>query len=182
MRDMVLRKWDGTVVVKSKETLARELGGDKEAEMALKAFAAAPEQWRKWLTAPLTADEVATASSVVCPMFLGGQRCLWEIYACMGRKVELCGLGGNRERAAWKVKIVLGCDSVVPVVFSKSRAIRVVGDARARLLASSLFEEDEVASLKRPRGWGKDAEAVEVKRASWEARAGRKIDWERGRT
>ncbi|CAI5940792.1 unnamed protein product [Closterium sp. NIES-64] len=72
MRDMVLRKWDGTVVVKSKETLARELGGDKEAEMALKAFAAAPEQWRKWLTAPLTADEVAAASSVVCPMLPGG--------------------------------------------------------------------------------------------------------------
>ncbi|CAI5458366.1 unnamed protein product [Closterium sp. Yama58-4] len=153
MRDVVLRKWDGTLVLKSKEALERELGGGKEAEMALKAFAAAPEQ--KWLLSPLTADEVAAASSVVCTTLPGGQRCLWEVCACMGRKVELCGLDSNGERAAWKVKIVLGCDSVVPVVFSKSRAVREVRDARARLLVSSLFEGDEVALLKRLRGQGK---------------------------
>ncbi|CAI7876001.1 unnamed protein product [Closterium sp. NIES-54] len=178
---MVLRKWDGTVVLKSKETLARELGGEKEAEMALKAFAAAPEQWRKWLLVPLAADEVAAASPVVSTKLPGGQRCLWEISACMGRKVELSGLDGRGERTVWKVKIVLGCDSVVPVVLSKTRAVRELGDARARLLGSALVEEDKVASLKQLREQSKNSEAVEAKRASWEARAGRKIDWERGR-
>ncbi|CAI5994897.1 unnamed protein product [Closterium sp. NIES-65] len=181
MRDMVLRKWDGTVVLKSKETLTRELRSKKEAEMALKAFVAAPEQRRRWLLAPLTADEVAAASSVVCTKLSGGQRCLWEISACMGRKVELSGLDGKGERTAWKVKIVLGCDSVVAVVLSKARVVREFGDARARLLGSPLVEEDKVAPLKRLREPSKNVEAVEAKRASWEARAGRKIDWERGR-
>ncbi|CAI5476543.1 unnamed protein product [Closterium sp. Yama58-4] len=150
MQDMVSRKWDGTVVLKSKETLERELGGGgEEAEMALKAFAAASEQWRRWLLAPLTADKVAAESPVVSTKLPGGQRCLWEICTCMGRKVELCGLDGNGERTAWKVKIVLGCDSVVPVAFSKSRAVREIGDGRTRLLGSTLFEEDKVAPLKR---------------------------------
>ncbi|CAI5528122.1 unnamed protein product [Closterium sp. Naga37s-1] len=99
----------------------------------------------------------------------------------MGRKVELSGLDGRGERTAWKVKIVLGCDSVVPVVLSKTRAVRELGDARARLLGSALVEEDKVGPLKRLREQSKNSEAVEAKRASWEARAGRKIDWERGR-
>ncbi|CAI5468614.1 unnamed protein product [Closterium sp. Yama58-4] len=66
MRDMVLRKWDGTRTLKPEATLVRELGGSKEAEMALKAFNAAPERWRQWVLAPLTAEEVAAESPVVC--------------------------------------------------------------------------------------------------------------------
>ncbi|CAI5977784.1 unnamed protein product [Closterium sp. NIES-65] len=181
MRDMVVRKWDGTMMLKSEETLARELEGKKEAEMALKAFHAAPERWRQWVLAPLTAEEVAGESPVMCTKLPSGQRCLWEIVGKMGRKVELRGLSGKGERTAWDVKLVLCCDSVLPVWLSKIRAVREVGDPRTRLLASSLFKEEDVVPLRELREPSKGIEVVEVKRASWETRAGRKINWERGR-
>ncbi|CAI5933818.1 unnamed protein product [Closterium sp. NIES-65] len=182
MRDMVMRKWDGTTVLKSEETLARELGGKMEAEMALKAFRAALEQWRQWVLAPLTAEEVAAELLVVCTKLSGGKRCLWEICGKLGRKVELRGLNGKGERSAWDVKVALCCDSVIPVRLSGARVVREVGDPMTRLLSSSLFAEEEVAPLRKLREPSKGVEAVEAKRASWEARAGRKIDWEGGRS
>ncbi|CAI7862180.1 unnamed protein product [Closterium sp. NIES-53] len=181
MRDMVHRKWDGTRTLKSEVTLARELGGNKEAEMALKAFNAAPERWRQWLLAPLTAEEVAAESSVVCTRLPSGQRCLWEICGKMGKKVELRGLSGKGERTSWDVRLVLCCDSVVPARLSREQAIREAGDPRARLLSSSLFKEEVVVPVRELREPSKGIEAVEGKRLSWEARAGRKIDWERSR-
>ncbi|CAI6005875.1 unnamed protein product [Closterium sp. NIES-65] len=181
MSDMVLRKWDGTRTIKPEVLLVRELGGKKEAEMALKAFNAAPERWRQWVLTPMTAEEVAAESSLVSTRLPGGQRCLWEICNKLGRKVELRGLSGKGERMAWDVKIVLCCDSVVPTKLSNKRAIREAGDPRVRLLNSKLFRDEEVASVRELKEPSKGAEAVEVKRQDWEARAGKKVDWERSR-
>ncbi|CAI5968465.1 unnamed protein product [Closterium sp. NIES-65] len=181
MSDMVLRKWDGTRTIKPEVLLVRELGGKKEAEMALKAFNAAPERWRQWVLTPMTAEEVAAESSLVSTRLPGGQRCLWEICSKLGRKVELRGLSGKGERMAWDVKIVLCCDSVVPTKLSNKRAIREAGDPRVRLLNSKLFRDEEVASVRELKEPSKGAEAVEVKRPDWEARAGKKVDWERSR-
>ncbi|CAI5463223.1 unnamed protein product [Closterium sp. Yama58-4] len=148
------------------ENFGRELGGSKEAEMALKAFNAAPERWRQWVLAPLTAEEVAAESPVVCTRLPGGQRCLWEICGKIGRKVELRGLSGKGERTPWDVRLVLCCDNVLPVKLSQARAVREAGDPRTRLLSSSLFKEEVVVPVRGLREPSKGVEAVEGKRSS----------------
>ncbi|CAI5528544.1 unnamed protein product [Closterium sp. Naga37s-1] len=57
--DLVEPAADGEMVVKSEETLARELGGAGPARLALKGLAAAPENWRDTLLAAADGNQGA---------------------------------------------------------------------------------------------------------------------------
>ncbi|CAI7805551.1 unnamed protein product [Closterium sp. NIES-53] len=181
MHDMIVHKWDGTVTVKSEDVLTRELGDKKGAEMALKAFYAAPAQWREWLLAPLTVEEFKCISSVVSTTLSSRKRCLWEVCGINGRKVVLQALNGSGERIAWNVRLELRCESVTPVRLYHGRVAGDPVDPRVRLMETGLFDGREVTPLRKLREPSKGAEVVAEKRAKWEARAGRSIDWERGR-
>ncbi|CAI7825955.1 unnamed protein product [Closterium sp. NIES-53] len=181
VQDMIVHKWDGTVTINSEDVLTRELGDKKGAEMALKAFYAAPARWREWLLAPLTVEEFKCTLSVVSTTLPSRKRCLWEVCGINGRKVVLQALNGSGERVAWNVRLELRCERVTPVRLYQGRVAGDAGDPRVRLLETGLFYGREVAPLRKLREPSKGAEAVAEKRAKWEARAGRSIDWERGR-
>ncbi|CAI6009760.1 unnamed protein product [Closterium sp. NIES-65] len=163
------------------DELARELGDKKSAEMVLKAFHAAPAQWREWLLAPLMAEEIKGVSPVVSTTLPSQKRCLWEVCGTNGRRVGLQALNGSGERVAWNIRVELRCESVTPVRLDQGRVVGDAGDPRVRLLLSVLFDGKEVVLLRKLREPSKGAEAVAEKRAKWEARAGRSIDWEQGR-
>ncbi|CAI7789637.1 unnamed protein product [Closterium sp. NIES-53] len=178
------RRWAKMCKVVLKSTAVRvseAASRKKEATMATRAFYAVPDQWREWLLAPMTAEEVAAVSPFVCKGLPNGNKCMWEVCGANGRLLELRGVNGRGECIEWDVKLELRCESMAPAKILKSQAAGVVEDHMVRLLVSALFTEEGVVPLRKLREPSKGLEVVEEKRARWEARAGGEIDWDRGR-
>ncbi|CAI5483012.1 unnamed protein product [Closterium sp. Yama58-4] len=98
MGDLVQRLGSGERILKTEEALTRELGNKDAAKLALKAFAAAPAEWRNLILEKLTSEEVVEKVPLLrCQGRAPTKHTMWKVSGTDGDKVvgKLCVDNGD---------------------------------------------------------------------------------------
>ncbi|CAI5484258.1 unnamed protein product [Closterium sp. Yama58-4] len=114
MGDLVQRLGSGERILKTEEALMRELGNKDAAKLALKAFAAAPAEWRNLILEKLTSEEVVEKVSLLRSQGRApAKHTMWKFRtaaqgAAGGPGLQGAGADGRGEDAATSVKALCG--------------------------------------------------------------------------
>ncbi|CAI5502917.1 unnamed protein product [Closterium sp. Naga37s-1] len=174
--DLVCAELDGTRVIKSLETLTREIGTKKKAKRALKAFGCIPETWKQKLLAPLTEAELLAESEYVK---VEGSIVPWKIdkveqgeLVCRACDCTGTPLEGEAERVT-----TLDPYTVQPLIVREGRVIGAAGLPEVRLRVSELCAEGQLPLFKLLRGLFEVPRGEARQHAKWAEDWGKQMDW-----